>query len=292
MVSSSQSMSPSDASADIQLGISPILREASSQSNDGKWAGYNALILLVSLIAIGMLAIGVVVELTPSARSLLAYADLFVCGVFLVDFIVSLIQAPNRWNYFFTWGWIDLLSSIPIFDSMRLGRAARIVRVVRVIRGIKATRFLASLIFQNRTRNALLAGSFVAVVVILSCSFAILQFEGAHGGNITTAEDAVWWSICTVTTVGYGDLYPTSWEGRIVAFILMVTGASSFGALSGLIAGHFLQHEDDHQDELRDLTAQVACLRQLIEENGLPRSSSAGPASANKQVVEDQCRAA
>ena len=57
---------------------------------------------------------------------------------------------------------------------MRLGRAARIVRVVRVIRGIKATRFLASLIFQNRTRNALLAGSFVAVVVIFSCSFAIL----------------------------------------------------------------------------------------------------------------------
>ena len=62
MVPSSQSMSPSDASADIQLGISPMLREANSQSNDGKWAGYNALILLVSLIAIGMLAICVVVE--------------------------------------------------------------------------------------------------------------------------------------------------------------------------------------------------------------------------------------
>lgn len=136
-----------------------------------------------------------------------------------------------------------------------------------------------------------MAGSFVAVVVIFSCSFAILQFEGAHGGNITTAEDAVWWSICTVTTVGYGDLYPTSWEGRIVAFILMVTGASSFGALSGLIAGHFLQHEDDHQDELRDLTAQVASLRQLIEENGMPRSSSASPA-LDKQSGEEQCRAA
>ena len=164
--------------------------------------------------------------------------------------------------------------------------------MVRVIRGIKATRFVASLVFANRARNALLAGSFVAVVVIFSCSFAILQFEGAHGGNITTAEDAIWWSICTVTTVGYGDLYPTSWEGRMVAFVLMVTGASSFGTLSGLIAGRFVQQEDDHQDELRDLTAQVVCLRKMIEEHGLPRSSSAGPASENKQVVEDQCRAA
>ena len=291
MVPFSQSMSPSDNQADIQLGSSPTLRNEETLLNDEKWAGYNALILLVSLIAIGMLAIGVVVELTPSARSLLAYADLFVCGIFLIDFIISLIQAPNRWKYFFTWGWIDLLSSIPIFDSMRLGRAARVVRVVRVIRGTKATRFVASLVFANRARNAVLAGSFVATVVIFSCSFAILQFEGAENGNITTAEEAIWWSICTVTTVGYGDLYPTTWEGRMIAFVLMVTGASSFGTLSGLIAGRFVQQEDDHQDELRDLTAQVASLRQLIEENGMPRSSSASPAS-DKQSGEEQCRAA
>ena len=291
MVPFSQSKSPSDNQADIQLGSSPTLRNAETLLNDEKWAGYNVLILLVSLIALGMLIVGVVVELTPSARSLLAYADLVVCGVFLADFVISLARAKSRWSYFFRWGWIDLLSSIPIFDSMRLGRAARVVRVVRVIRGTKATRFVASLVFANRARNAVLAGSFVATVVIFSCSFAILQFEGAGNGNITTAEDAIWWSICTVTTVGYGDLYPTTWEGRMIAFVLMVTGASSFGTLSGLIAGRFVQQEDDHQDELRDLTAQVASLRQLIEENGMPRSSSASPA-LDKQSGEEQCRAA
>ena len=174
---------------------------------------------------------------------------------------------------------------------MRLGRAARVVRVVRVIRGTKATRFVASLVFANRARNAVLAGSFVATVVIFSCSFAILQFEGADHGNITTAEDAIWWSICTVTTVGYGDLYPTTWEGRMIAFVLMVTGASSFGTLSGLIAGRFVQQEDDHQDELRDLTAQVASLRQLIEENGMPGPLSSSSVS-DKQCGEEQCRAA
>ena len=76
-------------------------------------------------------------------------------------------------------------------------------------------------------------------------------------------------------------------------FFTILTGFTySFGTLSGLIAGRFVQQEDDHQDELRDLTAQVVCLRKMIEEHGLPRSSSAGPASENKQVVEDQCRAA
>lgn len=291
MVPFSQSKSPSDNQADIQLGSSPTLRNAETLLNDEKWAGYNVLILLVSLIALGMLIVGVVVELTPSARSLLAYADLVVCGVFLADFVISLARAKSRWSYFFRWGWIDLLSSIPIFDSMRLGRAARVVRVVRVIRGTKATRFVASLVFANRARNAVLAGSFVATVVIFSCSFAILQFEGAGNGNITTAEDAIWWSICTVTTVGYGDLYPTTWEGRMIAFVLMVTGASSFGTLSGLIAGRFVQQEDDHQDELRDLTAQVALLRQLIEDDGMPKPLSASSAP-DKQRGEEQCRAA
>ena len=114
MVPFSQSKSPSDKQADIQLGSSPTLRNAETLLNDEKWAGYNVLILLVSLIALGMLIVGVVVELTPSARSLLAYADLVVCGVFLADFVISLARAKSRWSYFFRWGWIDLLSSIPI----------------------------------------------------------------------------------------------------------------------------------------------------------------------------------
>ena len=238
--------------------------------SEEQWAGYNAVILLVSLIAIGMLAVGVVVELTPTTRSLLAYVDLAVCVVFMIDFCISLARAPNRWQYLLTWGWIDLLSSIPALGSLRWGRAARVVRILRVIRGIKAARFLAAIVFHNRARNALLAGSFVAVVVVFLSSFAILQFESHNEGNITSAEDAIWWALCTVTTVGYGDLYPVTWEGRVVAFILMVTGASSFGALSGLIAGSFVQSEDDHQDELRDLTAEVATLRQLLESRVLP----------------------
>lgn len=254
-----------ESTGPTRMAVPRLVQQTFPHVNEEQWAGYNAVILLVSLIAIGMLAVGVVVELTPTTRSLLAYVDLAVCGVFMIDFGISLARAPNRWQYFLTWGWIDLLSSIPVIDSLRWGRAARVVRILRVIRGIKAARFLAAIVFRNRARNALLAGSFVAVVVVFLSSFAILQFESHDAGNITSAEDAIWWAICTVTTVGYGDLYPVTWEGRVVAFILMVTGASSFGALSGLIASSFVQSDDDHQDELRDLTAEIASLRLLLE---------------------------
>ena len=262
-----------ESTGPTRMAVPRLVQQTFPHVNEEQWAGYNAVILLVSLIAIGMLAVGVVVELTPTTRSLLAYVDLAVCGVFMIDFGISLARAPNRWQYFLTWGWIDLLSSIPVIDSLRWGRAARVVRILRVIRGIKAARFLAAIVFRNRARNALLAGSFVAVVVVFLSSFAILQFESYNQGNITSAEDAIWWAICTVTTVGYGDLYPITWEGRVVAFILMVTGASSFGALSGLIASSFVQSHDDHQDELRDLTAEVASLRLLLEGRDLHGSS-------------------
>ena len=274
-----------------QKEVCPSMLKLWNTHNEEYWAGYNAVILLISLIAIGMLAVGVVFELTPSTRSLLAYADLTVCFVFLIDFTVNIVRAENRWRYLFIWGWIDLLSSIPVFDFMRWGRAARVFRILRVIRAVKATRFLASLVFQNRAKNALLGGSFVAVTVIFFSSFAILHFEGVAGGNITSAEDAVWWSICTVTTVGYGDLYPISWEGRVVAFVLMVTGASSFGALSGLIASSFLQNEDDHQDELRDLTAEVTSLRELLERR-VPTGPDGDAHDTSRAESMDQCRAA
>ena len=67
MVTSSQATSPSDDTADIQFGISPILRKAKPRLNDEKWAGYNALILLVSLIAIGMLVIGCLLYTSDAA---------------------------------------------------------------------------------------------------------------------------------------------------------------------------------------------------------------------------------
>jgi voltage-gated potassium channel len=256
-----------------QTSLQHSLRTAFPHVSEDAWAGYNALILLFSLIAIGMLAVGVVIEITPSTRSLLAYADFTVCLIFLVDFGISLARAEDRWRYLWTWGWVDLLSSIPLFDSLRWGRAARIVRILRVIRGVKATRFLASLIFRNRARNALLAGSFVAVVVVFASSFAVLQFEAVEGGNIKSAEDAIWWAICTVTTVGYGDLYPITWEGRVVAFVLMVTGASSFGALSGFIAGNFIGSSDTttlpvaqiESPEILRLVDEVAALRADLE---------------------------
>lgn len=255
---------------------SPSVRMAARPASKGpnepatleeRWAGYDALMLAFSLLAIGMLVVGVAVELGPSSRSILAYADSAVCLVFLADFAVSLSRAENRWRYMLNWGWLDLISAIPVIDSARWGRAARVVRILRVIRGVKATRMIAAMLFQQRALNAVMAGAFVAILAIFASSFAILAFEEGAGGSITTADDAVWWAVCTVTTVGYGDFYPVTWEGRIVAFFLMITGAATFGALAGLLASWFMGTEEAADNaELRQVREELAAVRLLLED--------------------------
>jgi voltage-gated potassium channel len=123
------------------------------------------------------------------------------------------------------------------------------------------------MLFQQRALNAVMAGAFVAILAIFASSFAILTFEAGGNGTIKTADEAVWWAICTVTTVGYGDYYPVTWEGRLVAFFLMITGAATFGALAGLLASWFIGTEDAAENsELQQVREELAAVRLLLEE--------------------------
>lgn len=226
---------------------------------------YQLFMLVLSLFAIVTLAIEALVALDPETRTLLEYADNALCAIFLLDFILSMWRAENRWKYLATWGWLDLLSSIPTLDVARWGRVARIARVLRVLRGLRATRVLTSAVLHHRARNTFLAAALVSLLLIVFCSIAILQFETHPSSNIRTADDALWWAFATITTVGYGDRYPVTVEGRLTAAILMSAGVGLFGALSGFLAAWFMSPDKGGaESELALLRAEIAELRELL----------------------------
>lgn len=229
-------------------------------------ATYHLLMLVLSLYAIAALAAEVAMRLNPQIRAVLGYADYAVCVLFGCDFILSFWRAPNRRRYFFSWGWLDLLSSIPVVNAARWGRLARIARVFRVLRGVRATREITAVILKERARNTFLAASLLALLLVIVSSIAVLHFETTRDANIHTAEDAVWWSFATITTVGYGDRYPVTPEGRFVAIVLMCAGVGLFGILSGFLAAWFLgARHNDHEDDLAALRTEITALRALIE---------------------------
>ena len=235
---------------------------------------YQFFMLCLCLWALLMLGAGSFFELSESTVKILLYADFAVCLLFFVDFLHSLYIAPNKIRYMATWGWIDLLSSIPITGSLRWGRAVRVMRILRVMRGVKSARALAHFLTARRAESALLATVLLTLLVVVIASIAVLEFEMPAKGNIASADDAMWWAVSTMTTVGYGDRYPITPEGRIVAVFLMAAGVGLFGTLSGLVASWFLSPAAEEADT--DLTEIKTLLAELRTQVGRLPAGGAG----------------
>ena len=234
--------------------------------------GYQVFMLALCLYSLGILAFQAAGPAEPATVTILDYSDFAVCMIFLADFLISFVRARNRWRYLITWGWLDLLSSIPAFDVARWGRAARILRIFRVLRGLRATHLLAGLVMKRRAENTMLAVSLLALMLITFCSIAILHFESGPDANIRSADDAVWWAFTTITTVGYGDRYPITTEGRMVAVLLMSAGVGLVGTFSGFVASWFFGEEEQADNaELKEIRMELSRLTDALEKASAQR---------------------
>lgn len=205
-----------------------------------KFGFLNILILILSIYVLTVLLIDTFIKLPPEVSRLLTLIDNAICGVFLFDFALRFYKAESKMKYM-KWGWIDLISSIPTFDFMRAGRALRLIRILRILRAFRSTKHLVQHIFQRRIQGTLTTAAIIAVLMIMFSSIAILQVETDQNSNIKTAEDAIWWAYVTITTVGYGDKFPVTTEGRIIAAMLMTVGVGLFGTFTAFIASWFVE---------------------------------------------------
>ncbi|MFO0917174.1 MAG: ion transporter [Planctomycetaceae bacterium] len=230
---------------------------------------YRLFMFLLGVYVLLAMALQTFVKLDPATDKVLNIADYGVCAIFFVDFWINLYFAESKWGYL-KWGWLDLVSSIPMVDMARASRLARVIRVMRALRGIRLIRLLADHFTNRRSDGAFFAIALLSLLLVLFSSIAVLQFETTPQSNIRTPEDALWWAFATITTVGYGDKYPVTTEGRIIAAVMMTAGVGMFGSFTGLIASWLLSptQKDDEQDtELARLRVQIDEVKSLISVN-------------------------
>lgn len=220
-----------------------------TNTEENKLSFLNLLVLVLSIYVLVALLVDVFFKLPPELSRLLYYMDNAICAVFFYDFCIRFYKAESKWK-FMHWGWIDLLSCIPAIDYLRAGRTFRLIRLIRVIRAFQSTRKLVQHIFRNRAQGSLTTISILAVLLVILSSIAILQVEDDPNSNIKTAEDAIWWSYVTITTVGYGDKFPVTTEGRFIACMLMTAGVGLFGTFTAYVASWFV--EGKKRDENKD----------------------------------------
>lgn len=239
---------------------------------------YEIFMLALSIYVLLALGAEAALPLEPGTRLILLYVDNAICFVFIADFVYNLVRAENRLG-FLKWGWIDLLSSIPTLEVLRVGRLARIARILRLLHGVRSLRILSSFLLQRRAEATFWSAALLSILLVVFSSIAILEFEpGFEGANIEGPADALWWAYVTITTVGYGDRFPVTAEGRLIAAFLMMGGVGLFGAFTGYVASWFLAPgEKEEQAELLEIRTELASLRQLLEAKAgsLPEAPSA-----------------
>lgn len=230
----------------------------------GRIVYIEVLTLVLSVYSLAALTAELVADIEPGMKRLMSAIDYGVCAVFLTDFVVHLARAPRKAE-FMKWGWIDLLSSLPAVEWLRWGRAFRVFRILRALRSFNTVAESLSL---NRVQGTFGVVTIVSGVAALLSTLAVLHFEQhAPGGNIRTAEDALWWAFVSLTTIGYGDLYPVTAGGRLVAVLLVICGLSVFGTFTAYIASFFVGTGQQKEEvEIRELAAEVRQLREKVEE--------------------------
>ena len=201
-------------------------------------------ITILSLILVFLLALPGIEQVTKE----IAFAlDTLICFIFLGDFFHSLFSATDRREYMKT-GWIDLLGSIPAIPLLRVFRIARLIRIVRLMRRYSLSQLWDG-IKQDRANSALWIAALGTILMLTTASLFIIQIElESSETQFKTSGDAIWWSLVTVTTVGYGDLVPSTPGGRAIAVGVMTVGVAMVSVLTSYITSALFLRKDPEQD--------------------------------------------
>ena len=238
-------------------------------------------LLLLALAVIPLLIFPSVADLSPRAEAVILVADWTIWSIFLADYLVRLWLAETR-REFIRINKLDLL--IIVLPFLRPLRVLRSARALRILRAARATTLLGRSVTaagEVLTRHKLHYAIATTIGVVIAAAALAHSFESASPtSNIDSFADALWWASATVTTVGFGDQFPTTTGGRAVGIGLMIVGISLFGFVAGSLVSYFFDNrEKEGEPTLKDVVERLQRLEALLRD---------GEARPSDQSVEQR----
>jgi voltage-gated potassium channel len=216
----------------------------------------------MALLAVLYVAIGFALDepSVPGVATLQA-AETGLTAVFGLEFASRFLAARDRALYL-RGHWIDLIALIPATRGLRIARLLRLLRLIRAFAGVyRALGHVTRL--ANHRGLATIVVAWLAVMVI--CCAALYAVEHEVNEAIASPFDALWWGIVTLTTVGYGDIYPVTAEGRVAASALMLLGVGLFSAVTAIVTSYLLsQRRDEGPDPIATMERLAGLAREGV----------------------------
>ena len=207
---------------------------------------FEAIVLTFTIYIITSIIWQMFLPVDSEVAKLLIFFDMVSCVIFIIDWVKRYRMAEKKWKYSLI-NSLDLLASFPFLFTSQYVQFIRFVRLLRVIKIIGGINRIVYYLSTNKIYAGKLLFSITFMLIMIISPIMILYVEEGVG-NIKTAEQALWWSYCTLSTIGYGDFYPVTKVGRILAVFVSAGGISLFGLLSGLIIERFVNNHKNEED--------------------------------------------
>jgi voltage-gated potassium channel len=196
-------------------------------------------------------------NLKPQTKAILNSIEVFCVVVFTAEYLARIYVADNKPKFVFSFfGLIDLFAILPFYlsfgldlRSLRVLRMFRLFRLLKLVRYNRAMRHFAKAMLLAKEQIILFMG--VTLVLIYFAAIGIYYFENeAQPEHFSSIFDSLWWSIVTLTTVGYGDVYPITVGGRIFTFFILLIGLGIVAIPTGIISSSLTKVvEPDSEEE-------------------------------------------
>ncbi len=222
---------------------------------------FDILLLFFILISVGLAMMESVEEINMKHHIFLIILEWIITFFFTIEYILRIITNKKRWQYIFSfYGIIDLLALLPMYVSLIVVES-KFLLIIRVLRLLRVFRILDLVSFSDQANElwtAIQASRtkifvFIYFVLVLSILLGALMYVvEPHNKSFTSVPRSVYWCIVTLTTVGYGDVVPTSVVGQIVASVIMILGYGVIAVPTGIITteyGKIRKRQEEYFDK-------------------------------------------
>jgi voltage-gated potassium channel len=245
-----------------------IRRDENGHVHFGRWL--DVMLQVIIVINLVTLALETMPNLSDQQLYWLNLVEVVSIAIFTVEYLARCLLSRPMLRYALSfYGLIDLLSIAPFFLSVGLDlRSARALRLMRLFRLFKLTRYSKA---ARRYRHAFMIAKeelvlfgCAALVVLYLASVGIYHFENeAQPDKFSSVPDSMWWAVVTLTTVGYGDVYPVTLGGRLFTSVVLVCGLGFVAVPTGLLAGALAKAREqekklEEEEEAREASMAIA----------------------------------